>query len=101
MAAASISLLLYKRRRCGLCPVSQRGDTAKAKWQYEKILGKALLGRGPAEHWAHSEYAWIAFNDGDLQARAQTPQHCVFYLMNPDTELEVHPSCGDRASGSR
>ena len=46
---------------------TQRGDTAKAKWQYEKILGKALLGRGPAEHWAHSEYAWIAFNDGDLQ----------------------------------
>jgi len=45
----------------------QRGDTAKAKWQYEKILGKALLGRGPAEHWAHSEYAWIAFNDGDTQ----------------------------------
>lgn len=45
----------------------ERGDRDKAKAQYEKILGKALLGRGRAEHWAHSEYAWIAFEDGDLQ----------------------------------
>lgn len=46
----------------------ERDDRGKAKWQYEKILGKALLGRGRAEHWAHSEYAWIAFEDGNLQA---------------------------------
>lgn len=46
---------------------AQRGETAKAKWQYEKILGKALMGRGPAEHWAHSEYAWICKQDGDLR----------------------------------
>ena len=38
--------------------------------QYERILGKALMGRGrPAEHWAHSEYAWLVFEDGDLQVR--------------------------------
>lgn len=49
----------------------QRGETAKAKWQYEKILGKALMGRGPAEHWAHSEYAWISFTEGDLQVRPE------------------------------
>lgn len=45
----------------------ERGERPKAKYQYEKILGKALLGHGRAEHWAHSEYAWIAFEDGDLQ----------------------------------
>ncbi len=44
----------------------ERGERAKAKWQYEKILGSALLGHSRAEHWAHSEYAWIAFEDGDL-----------------------------------
>mmetsp|Transcript_3540 Transcript_3540/g.10271 ORF Transcript_3540/g.10271 Transcript_3540/m.10271 type:complete len:1007 (-) Transcript_3540:744-3764(-) len=49
----------------------ERGQRAKAKWQYEKILGKALLGRGRAEHWAHSEYAWIAFQDGDLPTAKQ------------------------------
>ena len=49
----------------------QRGEKAKAKWQYEKILGKALMGRGPAEHWAFSEYAWICKQDGDLKARAK------------------------------
>ena len=38
--------------------------------QYERILGKALMGRGPpAEHWAHSEYAWLVFEDGDLVVR--------------------------------
>ena len=47
----------------------ERGERAKAKWQYEKILGKALLGRGREDHWAHSEYAWLAFEDGDLQVR--------------------------------
>jgi hypothetical protein len=72
---------------CALYVALQRGDTAKAKWQYEKILGKALLGRGPAEHWAHSEYAWIAFNDGDLQVRAWTPQKRAFHLENPHREL--------------
>ncbi len=47
----------------------ERGERPKAKWQYEKILGKALLGHGRAEHWAHSEYAWIAFEDGDVLVR--------------------------------
>ena len=50
-----------------------RGDRAAAKSTYERILGKALIGRGPpAEHWAHAEYAWLAFEDGDLDtARAE------------------------------
>jgi hypothetical protein len=39
-----------------------------AKAQYERILGKALIGRGPpAEHWAYSEYAWLVFEDGELE----------------------------------
>ena len=46
----------------------ERGDRTHAKGQYERILGKVLLGRGPAaEHWAHAEYAWLQYEDGDLQ----------------------------------
>jgi hypothetical protein len=51
----------------------ERGERDKAKWQYEKILGKALMGRGPAEHWAHAEYGWMCFEDGDLQVGRAAP----------------------------
>jgi hypothetical protein len=56
----------------GLAKIAiERGDHAVAKSQYERILGKALIGRGPpAEHWAYSEYAWLVFEDGDLEVRA-------------------------------
>ncbi|KAK9826861.1 hypothetical protein WJX81_001210 [Elliptochloris bilobata] len=52
----------------GLAKIAlERGDRRLGKAQYERILGKALIGRGPpAEHWAHSEYAWLVFEDGDL-----------------------------------
>lgn len=52
----------------GLAKIAlERNDRVLAKAQYERILGKALMGRGPpAEHWAHSEYAWLVFEDGDL-----------------------------------
>lgn len=52
----------------GLAKIAlQRGERDLAKAQYERILGKALLGRGqPAEHWAHAEYAWLQFGDHDL-----------------------------------
>jgi len=52
----------------GLAKIAlERGDRRAGKAQYERILGKALIGRGPpAEHWAHSEYAWLVFEDGDL-----------------------------------
>ena len=44
-----------------------RGDRDGARKQYERILGKALIGRGaPADHWAHSEYAWLLFENGEL-----------------------------------
>lgn len=47
-----------------------RGNVAGAKFEYEKILGKALRGYGPSEHWAHAEYGWILFQEGDtLTAR--------------------------------
>lgn len=44
-----------------------RGDKAAARAQYERILGKAGLGRGPAEHWAHADYGWLLYQDGDVQ----------------------------------
>ncbi|EIE19817.1 hypothetical protein COCSUDRAFT_83558 [Coccomyxa subellipsoidea C-169] len=53
----------------GLAKIAlERNDRVAAKAQYERILGKALMGRGPpAEHWAYSEYAWLVFEDGDLE----------------------------------
>ena len=59
----------------GLAKIAlERNDTVAAKAQYERILGKALMGRGrPAEHWAHSEYAWLVFEDGDLQVWKHLP----------------------------
>ena len=44
----------------------ERGDHDAARSQYERILGKAALGRGPAEHWAHADYGWLLYQDGDL-----------------------------------
>ena len=44
-----------------------RGNVPAARAQYERILGKAALGRGPAEHWAHADYGWLLYQDGDLQ----------------------------------
>ena len=46
----------------------ERGDKPAARHQYERILGKSLIGQGPpAAHWAHSEYAWLLFEDGNLE----------------------------------
>lgn len=48
----------------------ERGDKPAARHQYERILGKALIGQGPpAAHWAHSEYAWLLFEDGNLEVK--------------------------------
>ncbi len=67
----------------GLAKIAlERNDTVAAKAQYERILGKALMGRGrPAEHWAHSEYAWLVFEDGDLQVRQKSPRMTPFSTM--------------------
>ena len=64
----------------GLAKIAlERGDRRAGKAQYERILGKALIGRGPpAEHWAHSEYAWLVFEDGDLAVRARAGRGSAF-----------------------
>lgn len=52
-----------------------RGDVQASRAQYERILGKAALGRGPAEHWAHADYGWLLYQSGDYQgARFQLEQ---------------------------
>lgn len=63
-----------------------KGNRCAAKRQYEKLLGKALRGYGPSEHWAHAEYAWLLFEDGlrdaalhHLQVRFFTIY--LFYLL--------------------
>lgn len=54
------------------CQVAlERGDRHAAMAQYERILGKAALGRGPAEHWAHADYGWLLFQEGDTQGARQ------------------------------
>lgn len=45
----------------------ERGDLDAALSQYERILGKAALGRGPAEHWAHADYGWLLYQRADLE----------------------------------
>eukprot|EP00892_Ulva_mutabilis_P012850 jgi/Ulvmu1/9938/UM058_0021.1 len=61
----------------GLAQVAAaRGDRAAAKRQYERLLGKALRGLGPSEHWAHGEYGWLLFADGDA-AGAQHHLHAA------------------------
>lgn len=67
----------------GLAKIAlERSDRVAAKAQYERILGKALMGRGrPAEHWAHSEYAWLVFEDGDLSVRALAWPVFLAYLQ--------------------
>ncbi|EFN59234.1 hypothetical protein CHLNCDRAFT_138218 [Chlorella variabilis] len=49
----------------------ERGDKGAAMAQYERILGKAALGRGPAEHWAHADYGWLLYQEGDIQGARQ------------------------------
>lgn len=63
----------------GLAKIAlQRGQRDLAKAQYERILGKALMGRGqPAEHWAHAEYAWLHFEDGHLAVGTLVPSNSV------------------------
>ena len=89
----------------------QRGERDLAKAQYERILGKALIGRGsPAEHWAHAEYAWLQFEDGDLQVSALTTVHRKAKLKQPQGDCQATnpvqrlcymPLCGKRSSHRR
>lgn len=59
---------IHQQALRGIALVSlARGDFPAARAQYERILGKAALGRGPAEHWAHADYGWLLFQDGDTQ----------------------------------
>jgi hypothetical protein len=54
-----------------------RGNRNAAKRQYEKILGKALRGLGPSEHWAHAEYGWLLFQDGAADAAMDHMQAAI------------------------
>jgi len=58
----------------------EKGNLDAALSQYERILGKAALGRGPAEHWAHADYGWLLFKQGDKE-------HARFHL-----EQSIHVS---------
>jgi len=68
-----------------------RGDHDAALSQYERILGKAALGRGPAEHWAHADYGWLLFQDGDME-------HAKYHL---EQAVEVSEEEGCSATDSQ
>ena len=61
-----------------------RGEMDHALAQYERIIGKAALGRGPAEHWAHADYGWLLHRSGDLAGAR-------YHL---EKALEVAKDCG-------
>ena len=67
--SGSSPLSIRQQALRGIAKVAlERGNKKEARHQYERILGKALIGRGPpAAHWAHSEYAWLLFEDGNLE----------------------------------
>lgn len=69
--SASSPLSIRQQALRGIAKVAlERGDKKGARHQYERILGKALIGQGPpAAHWAHSEYAWLLFEDGNLEVK--------------------------------
>ncbi|KAL6768919.1 THK3 [Auxenochlorella protothecoides x Auxenochlorella symbiontica] len=62
-----------------------RGDEHAAKAQYERILGKAAMGRGPGEHWAHADYGWLLYKDGDLQGARQHLEDAVRVALGPES----------------
>lgn len=71
----------------------ERGNKKEARHQYERILGKALIGRGPpAAHWAHSEYAWLLFEDGNLEVCTAAGSQPSPGLLAPQGNMTVGAS---------
>ena len=70
--------------------------------QYERILGKAALGRGPAEHWAHADYGWLLYQEGDLQNARQQLEQAIQVSISAGctvTDSQVRPVLGSREGG--
>jgi hypothetical protein len=65
-----------------------RGARGAAKRQYERLLGKALRGYGPSEHWAHAEYAELLAADGDYAAAAKHLGMAIDVASMPDGGAE-------------
>ena len=59
----------WRRGNAALLPMP---PASRLLLQYERILGKAALGRGPTEHWAHADYGHLLYKQGDLQASARS-----------------------------
>ena len=62
----SLPTSIHQQSLRGIALVAvERGDIDAAMSQYERILGKASLGRAKAEHWAHADYGWLLYQRGD------------------------------------
>ncbi|KAL3149277.1 Tetratricopeptide repeat protein 37, variant 2 [Trebouxia sp. C0010 RCD-2024] len=100
--SGSSPLSIRQQALRGIAKVAlERGDKQAARHQYERILGKALIGQGPpAAHWAHSEYAWLLFEDGNLELAKQQLETALRSaqresMLITDSELaEVHYKLG-------
>lgn len=85
--AGSRPMSIHQQAHRGLAQVAMaQGDRAGAKQEYECLLGAALMGRGAAEHWAHAEYGWLMYEDGDLQT-------AITHLTQA-VEIASDPTCG-------
>ena len=63
----SLPTSIHQQSLRGIALVAvERGDIDAAMSQYERILGKASLGRAKAEHWAHADYGWLLYQRGDV-----------------------------------
>lgn len=74
--AAPVAVHQQALRGIALCEL-EKGNRDAAKAQYERILGKAALGRGPGEHWAWGDYGWLLFEEGDFQGAKEHLQKAV------------------------
>lgn len=76
--SGSAPVSIHQQALRGLALVDlQRGNRQSAKAQYERILGAAALGRGAAEHWAHADYGWLLFEDGDMHAAREQLEQAI------------------------
>lgn len=66
-----------------------RGDRGAAKRQYERLLGKALRGLGPSEHWAHAEYGALLAADGDVAGALHHLHAAIDVATLADTPVEA------------
>lgn len=93
----SLPTSIHQQSLRGIALVAvERGDIDAAMSQYERILGKASLGRAKAEHWAHADYGWLLYQRGD--AATNDLEQARIHL---EKAIEVAEEDGSNATDSQ